>query len=460
LVLSVPSSYLASLGWGQVAVSTPSPGGGQSAPLVVSIYQSVNVPATDVLYEPFTRKLYATVPASATNIAANSLVQIDPLSGTIGAPMVLGNGPNVMAETADGRFLYIGFSGNNTLGQFNLLNQTITGSYPLSAPVVGSQAAFGLAVQPGSDTTLAILYDYEDIGIFDISGGTGAFRPHSGGTGMAMAFGDSTHLYSEPSNTADVYLNRYTVDVNGLTPVDSTGLNGLAGTGFGFALGQDGLVYGDNGGIVNPITTPPSQVALLPIAPVPPASWVSGYAVMPDSAQHKAFLVGVNEAGTFTAYLERFDTTNYTNEANVELPIPNGSGGEGYQVLRWGQDGLAVRAYDPLEGNLAGYQLLLFKGPFVLPAEAQSNPVPGFSSVTPAIVAHGSGNQYLTAVGSGFIPGAVVLWNGVARTTTYIDANHLQFAVPAADVASSQTISLTVENPGSGASSGLTLTVQ
>ena len=161
----------------------------------------------------------------------------------------------------------------------------------------------------------------------------------------------------------------------------------------------------------------------------------------------------------FGAYLERLDTTNYTNEENYQLPIPNGSVEEGYQLLRWGQDGLAVRAYDPVEGSLAGYQLLLFKGPFVLPAEAQSNPVPGLVSVTPATVVHNSGNQFLTATGSGFIPGAVVLWNGVPCSTAYVDASHLQFAVSAADVASPQTISLTAENPGSSQSTSLALAV-
>ncbi len=90
---------------------------------------------------------------------------------------------------------------------------------------------------------------------------------------------------------------------------------------------------------------------------------------------------------------------------------------------------------------------------------AQSNPTPGLTGVAPATVVHGSGNQYLTAIGGGFIPGAVVLWNGVPRTTTYIDASHLQFAVAAADVAASQAVSLTAENPGSGASPSLTLPI-
>jgi len=453
----VPSTYLANLGWGQVVVSTPSPGGGQSSPLVVSVYQSVNVPAADILYDPFTRMLYATVPAVATNIAANSLVQIDPLSGTTGTPVVLGNGPNVMAETADGSYLYIGLSGNNTLGQFDLLHQTMTGTYPLTMPGQGSEPAGGLAVQPGSDTTLAINLDYGGAGIFDISGNTGTFRPNFGGAGSSIAFGDSTHLYSEASNTGDVYLGRFTVEANGLTQVDFTGLNGLGGTGFDIALGQDGLVYGDNGGIVNPATTPPTQIALLPITPGAPGYDLSGDAVAPDSAQHKVFLIGLNEAGTISAYLERFDTVSYTNEQNFELPLPNGV--VGYQLLRWGQDGLAVRGFDPVFGSLAGYQLLLFKGPFVLPAEAQLNPIPGLTGVAPATVVHGSGNQYLTAIGGGFIPGAVVLWNGVPRTTTYIDASHLQFAVAAADVAASQAVSLTAENPGSGPSPSLTLPI-
>ena len=450
-----PSSYLANLGWGQVVVSTPSPGGGQSSPLVVSVYRSVNVPATDILYDPFSRMLYATVPAVATNIAANSLVQIDPLSGTVGTPVVLGNGPNVMAETADGSYLYIGFSGNNTLGQFDLLHRTMTGTYPLTMPGQGSQPAGALAVQPGSDTTLAINLDYGGMGIFDISGNTGTFRPNFGGAGNSIAFADATHLYSEGTNTGD--LGRFTVDANGLTQVDFTGLNGLGGTGFDIALGQDGLVYGDNGGIVNPATTPPSQIALLPISPGAPGYELSGDAVVPDSAQHKVFLVGLNAAGTIKAYLERFDTASDTNEQNFQLPPSNGVAG--YQLLRWGQDGLAVRAFDQGFGSLAGYQLLLFKGPFVLPAEAQSNPTPGLTGVAPATVVHGSGNQYVTAIGGGFIPGAVVLWNGVPRTTTYIDASHLQFAVAAADVAASQAVSLTAENPGSGASPSLTLPI-
>ena len=180
LTASVDATQLATLGWAQVSVSNPMPGGGQSAAAVVSIYQAMNVPATSLLYDPFTRKLYATVPSTATNIAPNSLVAIDPASLTVGTPVAVGNSPNVLAESADGNYLYIGVSGAKSLGQFNLLTQSLTATYPITAPGAGGQnlAAINLAVQPGTDTTLAIATESSGLGIFDITGNGGAFRPN------------------------------------------------------------------------------------------------------------------------------------------------------------------------------------------------------------------------------------------------------------------------------------------
>lgn len=201
------------------------------------------------------------------------MVAIDPASGTIGTPVAVGNAPNVLAESADGNYLYVGVSGDKSLGQFNLLTQSLTATYPITVPGVGGLAAFN--------------------------------------------FANAGFLYAESSNTSGEALFRYTVDANGLTALDATGLNGLGGTGFGFTLGQDGLVYGDNGGIINPATNPPSQVALLPLTPGGPDYTYSGDAEVPDTPQHKVFIVGENLAGTFTAILERFDTTNYINEGQV-----------------------------------------------------------------------------------------------------------------------------------------------
>jgi hypothetical protein len=72
----------------------------------------------------------------------------------------------------------------------------------------------------------------------------------------------------------------------------------------------------------------------------------------------------------------------------------------------------------------------------------------------------GSGNLHLNVTGSGFIPGAVVLWNGSQRTTTFTDSEHLQVAVPAADIANAQTVTLTAQNPSSATSNSIMISVQ
>jgi trimeric autotransporter adhesin len=80
------------------------------------------------------------------------------------------------------------------------------------------------------------------------------------------------------------------------------------------------------------------------------------------------------------------------------------------------------------------------------------NPTPVLTSVSPSGAQSGGGNFYLTATGSSFVPGAVLLWNGSERTTAFIDSAHLKVAIPAADIASPGTATLTVVNPGSAPS--------
>lgn len=124
--------------------------------------------------------------------------------------------------------------------------------------------------------------------------------------------------------------------------------------------------------------------------------------------------------------------------------------------MRFGQDRLAYVV--PSTTNLQTPQIFLIRGPFVLPAEAVANSAPMLS--TQSTLSVGSGNIYLSVTGTGFLPGAVVLWNGSPRTTTYVDNAHLQVAIATADLASAQTVTLTSQNPGSGSSNSATVTIQ
>lgn len=90
-----------------------------------------------------------------------------------------------------------------------------------------------------------------------------------------------------------------------------------------------------------------------------------------------------------------------------------------------------------------------------------NNPQPSLAAINPAIVAAGNGAFTLSVSGAGFVPGAVIRWNGADRPTTYISNTQLTAVIPATDVAASGTASITVFNPapGGGPSTAVTFTV-
>ena len=128
----------------------------------------------------------------------------------------------------------------------------------------------------------------------------------------------------------------------------------------------------------------------------------------------------------------------------------------------FGQDGLAYIVPSPnsFPSTNQPVQIFLIRGPFVLPAEANTNPVPVLNGINQTSMAVGSGNVYLMVTGTGFMPGAAVFWNGSQRTTTYTDNSHLQVAISSADLATAKSNSITVQNPGSADSNALSVQVQ
>jgi len=87
-----------------------------------------------------------------------------------------------------------------------------------------------------------------------------------------------------------------------------------------------------------------------------------------------------------------------------------------------------------------------------------NNPVPTLTSISPSTAFAGGPAFTLTVNGTNFINGSVVQVNGSSRTTTFVSSAQLSAAIPASDIASAGTLSITVVNPG-GASGSLTLTV-
>jgi hypothetical protein len=454
LTAAVPANSITSYGWQPVTISNPLPGGGLSSMVPLTIYALVNVPASSILYDTYGQSLFATIPGSATGILGNSVVSINPYTGTAGTPVLVGSQPTVMTESNDGNSLYVSLSGSQSLAQYDLVHQQLAQTITFSGrPATG--AATALAPQPGNNSTFVVSFTGNN-GIMDITGAIGQFRPNTAASGFYPAFGDAAHLY-----TYDGYeLYRYSVNTNGLTYIDGTTLDGMtAGLQNGFEV-KGGLIYGSAGGIANPVTTPPTQIESLPPIDFYGSGDISGgVAEVADPSLQKEFVMQVNTAGTWAYGLVRYDLQTYRPEAGLIMPA-SASGVESmWTMKRFGQDGLALLSNNSFGVTPAVSQLLLLRGPFVVPQELTTQTAASLVSSSLSSVAAGTGNTILTLTGTNFLPGVAVTWNGSYRTTTVIDSTHVSIAIPANDLSVAGSASLVATNPGAPASKSLTLTI-
>ena len=85
-----------------------------------------------------------------------------------------------------------------------------------------------------------------------------------------------------------------------------------------------------------------------------------------------------------------------------------------------------------------------------LAISAISNPVPTLLDLDPSSAIAGDSAFTLTVIGTKFVPGSVVLWNGSPRQTAYFGPDELRAQITAADVANQGTADISVFNPGPG----------
>src|SRR5439155_7977770 len=81
---------------------------------------------------------------------------------------------------------------------------------------------------------------------------------------------------------------------------------------------------------------------------------------------------------------------------------------------------------------------------------APANPVPTTSSLSPTSRFVGDGAFTLTVNGTNFIAGSVVRWVGSDRTTTFVSPTQLTASIPATDLATTGSKTITVFNPTPG----------
>jgi uncharacterized protein (TIGR03437 family) len=85
-----------------------------------------------------------------------------------------------------------------------------------------------------------------------------------------------------------------------------------------------------------------------------------------------------------------------------------------------------------------------------VPITPHLNPVPSLTRIFPVNAAVGGPGFVLSMYGSGFLPGAVVRWNGASRSTTVYGDGYAVATILAEDIASLGTVPVTISNPSPG----------
>jgi len=137
LSASVAASLVTKFGSAQVTVSNGAPGGGTSAAMAFSIYRSIALDTNDIVFDPFSRKLYASLPSTSSRVTGNSIVSIDPFTGQIGTPIFIGSEPTRLGISDNGKYLYAVLSGANAVRRLDLT--TLTGTqFTTTSPLFGA----------------------------------------------------------------------------------------------------------------------------------------------------------------------------------------------------------------------------------------------------------------------------------------------------------------------------------
>ncbi len=107
-----------------------------------------------LVWAPAHALLYASVGSGAAQYA-NSVIAIDPFSGSVTQSRVLGTAPNALAVSADGRYLYVGIDGDGTVQRLRLPSLDLDLSFSLGLrPLYQTPYTAGMIrvspVQPGT----------------------------------------------------------------------------------------------------------------------------------------------------------------------------------------------------------------------------------------------------------------------------------------------------------------------
>lgn len=458
----VPAADLSKLGWAAITVSSPSPGGGISGAVPLTVFSVLPLTATDIVYDPYSRDIIAGVGTGTSTVAGNSLVAIAPDTVSVSAPVPLSATPSRVVLSSDGQLLYALLPGSSTgsIAGFNMLTRQLGFTVSGFKATGYNTGLRDIAVQPGTNTTVAVDEgEYPGTSIFDIDpvAKTATRRGAATGTytGTCLLFPNATSLFATDLYSSGGGLEIYSVTSSGL-------LNGSYPYWVGDDLQDMGcykadgsLLVGQAGGVASLASGVPQQLGTFEGQSVLGNYGTGTRDFAPDASLGLAFLQpDPNDYSTDLDAIVSFDLQTFMQTSSLAVPFSSSesaSGATGVEMVRWGQDGLAILS--------SGGNVYLLRGPAVVPQLLGTSSAATLSLSSVSTITHGTGNTLITLTGSNFLPGVAVSWNGSYRTTSILSPTQITVAIPASDLSSAGTASVVATNPGAPASNALQITI-
>ena len=403
LTIQLGASDQATAGTYAVVVANPSPGGGASN----SVNLTVNNPTpTITALSPSSAEAGAaaqTLTINGTNFVSNSTVTYNGVAQT--ATLVSSSHLTIQLSAADqataGTFAVVVTNPSPGGGTSNTQTFTVNNPTPTMSSLSPSSAAAGTAAEAltinGTNFVSTSMVTYN-------------------GVAHTATFVSSTQLKIMLSAADQATVGTYPVVATNPAP------GGGASNSVNFTVSS----------VNNPVPT---------ISSLSPSSVIAGAAAQTLTINGTGFIAssvvtynGVAHAATFvsstqlTIMLSASDQgTAGTYPVVVINPAPGGGGSNAFNFT----------------------------------VSSTNNPVPAISSLSPSSANAGAAAQTLTINGTGFITASTVTYNGVTHTATFVSSAQLTIMLSASDQATAGGYPVVVTNPapGGGASNQVNFTV-
>jgi len=326
----------------------------RSAPFMFTVYRAVPLEASDVVYDPIGKRLWASLPASASR-NPNTVVSINPANGAIGKPIAMSYDPQRLAVSDDGQYLYVALNGSNQIQRIVLKTRTIDRTFPIPVdPAYGQTIAQYMNVVPGSPELLVTalfrnaspaedgIALYNDTGLVNW-----LVNDYQYGYPSVDSFtfaGTPPVVYTVPFTVKTSFFQIYDVNGAGIAAVSA----GYSNTYENSAIASDGtLLYIADGSVWNPTTQ--AEVGSIQPPLFDPVS------LIPDTAIGRTYFL--DEFASNGVTVESYNQATLTLHGSVSFPsfYPP----DVFALSRWGSQGFAFQVGNFIPTNQSN-QLILF----------------------------------------------------------------------------------------------------